>query len=31
MKKKQGPIINEHKNNLETMCFKALLIDPSGL
>ena len=29
--KNKGPSINEHKNNLETMCFKALLIDPSGL
>ena len=29
--KNKGPSINEHKHNLETMCFKALLIDPSGL
>ena len=29
--KNKGPSINEHKNDLETMCFKALLIDPSGL
>ena len=29
--KNKGPSINEHENNLETVCFKASLIDPSGL
>ena len=29
--KNKGPSINEHENNLETVCFKASLIDPLGL